>query len=144
MKKAISLLLALVMALSLCACASSTNTQDSQTNKTNTYEKVTFSDGSTETLELGEIPSMIHENQYAYNQKYAGNKIEVVTTVTSIGSSYGMAGFVPIKFAGGWDVYLKESTSVIVDLRNGTTVKITGTLQEDSWSIGNATVTIIE
>lgn len=87
---------------------------------------------------------MVRENQYAYNNKYAGNKVEIVTTVTDIESNYGMAGFVPIDFVGGWNCYLNEDTPVILDLRNGTLVKVEGTLTTDSWSVQGATVTIME
>lgn len=149
MKKLFLILLALCMLLSLCACGATENATGEGQEAGNeqevaTYAKVTFSDGTTETLELGEIPAMIRENQYAYNNKYAGNKIEILTTVTSIDSNYGMAGFVPISFEGGWNCYLKEETPVIIDLRNGTVVKVTGTLTTDSYSIQGATITIVE
>ena len=145
MKKTVALLMALCLCVGLCACKSDSASQaDDAKNDTEMYEKVTFADGSTETFELGEVPAMIRENQYAYNNKYAGNQIEVVTKVTDIGSNYGMAGFVPIDFQGGWNCYLKEDTPVILDLRNGTLVKVTGTLTTDSWSIQGATITILE
>ena len=139
MKRLLAVILTLCVLLNLCSCGATV----AETNA-NTYAKVTFSDGTTEVFEVGEIPDMIRENQYAYNNKYAGNKIEVVTTVTDIESNYGMAGFVPIDFAGGWNCYLKEDTPVILNLRNGTLVKVTGTLTTDSWSIQDATVTILE
>lgn len=147
MKRVLSMVMTLCMLLSLCACGSAltgTGTGSETGAKADTYAKVTFSDGTSETFEVGEIPAMIRENQYAYNNKYAGNQIEVVTTVTDIESNYGMAGFVPIDFEGGWNCYLKEDTPVIIDLRNGTLVKVTGTLTTDSWSIQEATVTILE
>ena len=146
MKRALAMMMTLCMLLSLCACGSAlTGTGGSETGaKADTYAKVTFSDGTSETFDVGEIPAMIRENQYAYNNKYAGNQIEVVTTVTDIESNYGMAGFVPIDFEGGWNCYLKEDAPVIIDLRNGTLVKVTGTLTTDSWSIQEATVTILE
>ena len=146
MKKLLAMVLALCMVFALCACSQSKggSTQADENKEDKTYAKVTFSNGTTETLKLAEIPAMIHENQYAYNNKYAGNKIEIVTTVTNIGSSYGMAGFVPIDFQGGWNCYLKEATPVIIDLRNGMLVKVTGTLTTDSWSIQGATITILE
>ena len=143
MKRISAIILTLCVLLSLCACGS-TVAETNANAKANTYAKVIFSDGTTETFEIGDIPAMIRENQYAYNNKYAGNKIEVVTTVTDIESNYGMAGFVPIDFEGGWNCYLKEDTPVILDLRNGTLVKVTGTLTTDSWSIQSATVTIME
>ena len=121
MKRILAVIMTLCVLMGLCACGATVaeNGAGAETNaKANTYAKVTFSDGTTETFEVGEIPAMIHENQYAYNNKYAGNKIEVVTTVTAIESNYGMAGFVPIDFVGGWNCYLKEDTPVILDLRN--------------------------
>jgi len=39
---------------------------------------------------------------------------------------------------------LKEDTPVILDLRNGTAVKVTGTLTTDSWSIQGATITVLD
>lgn len=147
MKRVFTIILMLCVLLTLCACGSTVTENGvgaETTAKANTYAKVTFSDGTTETFEVGEIPAMIRENQYAYNNKYAGNKIEVVTTVTDIESNYGMAGFVPIDFEGGWNCYLREDTPVILDLRNGTLVKVTGTLTTDSWSIQGATVTVME
>ena len=147
MRRILAVIMLLCMLLSLCACGSAltgTGTGAETGAKADTYAKVTFSDGTSETFEVGEIPAMIRENQYAYNNKYAGNQIEVVTTVTDIESNYGMAGFVPIDFEGGWNCYLKEDTPVIIDLRNGTLVKVTGTLTTDSWSIQEATVTILE
>ena len=141
MKKLFASILILCMVFSLCACGGSNGGTG---GKADTYAKVTFSDGTTETFEVGEIPAMIRENQYAYNNKYAGNEIEVVTTVTDIESNYGMSGFVPIDFEGGWNCYLKEDTPVILDLRNGTAVKVTGTLTTDSWSIQGATITVLD
>ena len=140
MKKAVIIAIALVMLVYLCAC----NSEGSAGGENDTYAKVYFSDGTTETFEVGEIPAMVRENQYAYNNKYAGNQVEIVTTVTGIESNYGMAGFVPIDFEGGWDCFLKEDTPVILDLRNGTLVKVEGTLTTDSWSVQGATVTILE
>lgn len=162
MKRMIALILALMMALALCACGntptSNTTGKDTQSgqqaqDKDNSadepteqeqYAKVTYANGTTETFDVGELPSLCRENKFAFNQKYAGNKAEVVAKVTSIGSGYGTYGFCGIDFSGGWNVYLKTDDPVLVDLRNGMTVKIVGTLQEDSWSIGGASVTIIE
>ena len=141
MKKVIFIVTVLAMLVSLCACNSGVSETGS---KKDTYATVFFSDGTSETFEVGEIPAMVRENQYAYNNKYAGNKVEIVTTVTDIESNYGMAGFVPIDFEGGWDCFLKEDTPVILDLRNGTLVKVEGTLTTDSWSVQGATVTIMQ
>ena len=147
MKRIFTVIMIACVLMSFCACGATAPESEPATGtiaKTNTYAKVTFSNGTTETFEVGEIPAMIYENQYAYNNKYAGSKIEVVTTVTDIESNYGMAGFVPIDFEGGWNCYLKENTPVILDLRRGTLVKITGTLTTDSSSIQGAIVTVIE
>ena len=140
MKKVIMVAVALVMMVCLCAC----NGESLAGSKNDTYAKVYFSDGTTAMFEVGEIPAMVRENQYAYNNKYAGNKVEIVTTVRDIEGNYGMAGFVPIDFEGGWDCFIKEDTPVILDLRNGTRVKVEGTLTTDSWSVQGATITIIE
>ena len=87
MKRALAMMMTLCMLLSLCACGSAltgTGTGAETGAKADTYAKVTFSDGTSETFEVGEIPAMIRENQYAYNNKYAGNQIEVVTTVQTL------------------------------------------------------------
>ena len=141
MKKVILIVTVLAMLVSLCACASGGSETGS---KKDTYAKIFFNDGTSETFEVGEIPAMVRENQYAYNKKYAGNRVEIVTTVTDIESNYGMAGVVPIDFEGGWNCYLNEDTPVILDLRNGTLVKVEGTLTTNSWSVQGATVTIME
>lgn len=140
MKKVIMVVIALMTLFCLCACESESLSE----SENETYATVYFSDGTTETFEVGEIPAMVRENQYAYNNKYAGNTVEIVTTVTDIQSNYGMAGFVPINFEGGWDCFLKEDTPVILDLREGTLVKVKGTLTTNSWSVQGASVTIIE
>ena len=132
--------IALMTLFCLCACESESLSE----SENETYATVYFSDGTTETFEVGEIPAMVRENQYAYNNKYAGNTVEIVTTVTDIQSNYGMAGFVPINFEGGWDCFLKEDIPVILDLREGTLVKVKGTLTTNSWSVQGASVTIIE
>lgn len=141
MKKVLVVFFIVLLCFGLCACGSGGSETGS---KKDTYATVFFNDGTSETFEVGEIPTMIRENQYAYNNKYAGSKIEIVTTVTDIESNYGMAGFVPIDFEGGWNCYLKEDTPVILDLRNGTLVKVEGTLTTDSWSVQGANVTIME
>lgn len=110
----------------------------------NLYATVTYSDGSTETLEVGEIPELIRENAVAYNSKYPGCGIEVVDKVSSISSGYGENGYISVNTRNGWNVSLKKDTPVLIDLREGTTVKITGKLLSQSWTIGGAEVTIVE
>lgn len=146
MKKVISILLVLVMALSLCACGTGTNNESNTkpTEQEERYARVTLPDGTVETLDVDEIPSLISENVVAYNSKYPGSKVEVVDTVRKIGSGYGTYGFISVNFSGGWHVSLKPENPILVNLRNGTLVKITGTLDRQTYTIMDAKLTIVE
>ena len=134
MKKLLSIILCLFIVFAVCGCG----------EKDDSYAKVTMKDGSVETLECGEIPSLVSENVAAYNQKYAGCKVEVVTTISSIGSGYGTSGGHMVNLNYGWSVFIHDDDPVLIDLREGTKVKIVGNLLTQSYTIGDAKVTIIE
>ena len=143
MKKVLSLFLAFVLCLSLCACFNDSNkAEDTQGQQMTTYEKVTHKSGNTEVLELGALHGKYDENAYAYKKDYAGSKIEVVTTFNSLTEVYGTDN-IPVFFAGGWHVYLKKKNPILYDLKGGTTVIITGTLNEYCF-IEDATISIVD
>lgn len=69
---------------------------------------------------------MRRENEYAYNEKYRGNKIEAVDRIISISSGATISG-AAIE-TSDWFFYLDEYDPIIVDLREGTLVKFYGRL----------------
>lgn len=143
MKKILSIILVLVICLSLCACSTSSNSQkEMQGQQMTTYEKVTYRNGNTDVLELGSLHDKYDENAYAYKKDFAGSKIEVVTTFNSITEVYGTDN-IPAFFSGGWHIYLKKKNPILTDLKGGTTVIITGTLNEYCF-IEDATIEIVD
>ena len=79
-KKALCVLFAIILVCAgLSACG-----------KSPCYAKITYSNGSSETLDKKDIKELrrLHsENEYAYDEKYSGNKIEAVDRISSISSS---------------------------------------------------------
>lgn len=139
MKKVLCVLFVVILVcVGLSACGTSSGSSSSL------YAKVTYSDGSSETLDVGEIPDLCSENVTAFNQKYAGQKIEVVDKISDIGNGYGTYGFIMIDTQNGWGICLKSDDSIIAELRDGDTVKIIGDLVTQSVTIQNATVTKVE
>ncbi|MBQ6706425.1 MAG: hypothetical protein IJN07_02805 [Clostridia bacterium] len=136
MKRTLCLVLAVVIiCIGLSACGTLSGGSSSL------YAKVTYSNGVTETLDVGEIPDLCSENVTAFNQKYAGQEIEVVDKISDIGSGYGTYGFIMIDTKNGWGICLKSDDPIIAELRDGDTVKIIGELVTQSVTIQNATVT---
>lgn len=139
MKKALCIVIVFVAVICICFFAFG----NSNGGSSGLYAKVTYSDGSSETLDVEEIPDLISENVTAYNQKYAGQKIEVVDKVSSIGSGYGTGGYIMVTTRSRWSVCLDSDNPVIAELREGDTVKITGDLIRQSYTIQNETITKI-
>lgn len=114
MKKVLCALFAIILVCAgLSAC-----------EKSPCYAKITYSDGSSETLDtkdIKELRDLCFENEHAYKQKYSGNKIEVVDRVGLINRS-------SIDTSEGWTLYLDDDNPIIVDLREGTLVKFYGEL----------------
>lgn len=92
---------------------------------------------------------MCNENVIAFNQKYAGQEIEIVNEITYINGMYSyLMDYVIINLQYGWSVCLKTDDPIVAELRNGDTVKIVGDLTTQdlmtySVTIQNATVTMI-
>lgn len=120
MKKALCVLFAIILVCAgLSACG-----------KSPCYDKITYSDGSSETLDKKDIKELrrLHsENKYAYNKKYSGNKIEAVDRIESI-SGQGRLGAKISTY--NWTFFLDDDNPIIVDLREGTLVKFYGELAE--------------
>lgn len=139
MKKIVGVLILLSLCVGLCACGGTVSGGSSSL-----YAKVTLANGTTETTDVGELPDLCSENAVAFNQKYAGQKVEVVDKVSDIGNGYGTYGFIMIDTSNGWSICLKNDDPVIADLRDGNIVKIVGELVTNSVTIQNAKVTIIK
>ena len=139
MKKIVGILILFSLCVGLCACGGTVGGGSSSL-----YAKVTLANGTTETTDVGEIPDLCSENAVAFNQKYAGQKVEVVDKVSDISNGYGTYGFIMIDTANGWSICLKNDDPVIADLRDGNIVKIVGELVTNSVTIQNAKVTIIK
>ena len=139
MKRTIVALLALCLLLGLCACG---NKKDATPD--GNYIKVFLANGETETLGVGELPAMMQSDLDAYNEKYAENDMEMVTTITKIEWDYEMNAFVRVNFEGGWNCYIREDTPVLEELSNGLTVKVAGTLIRDGYTIYGTQITVLE
>lgn len=139
MKKLIVMLLALCLLLGLCACG---DKKEACTD--GKYIKVFLADGSTETLDVGALPAMQESDLAAYNDKYAENDMEMVTTITKIEWDYEMNAFIRVNFEGGWNCYIREDVQVLEEIANGQTVKVTGTLIRDGYTIYGAQITVLQ
>ncbi len=130
MKKVLCVLFAIILVCAgLSACG-----------KSPCYAKITYSDGSSETLDtkdIKELRDLCFENEHAYKQKYSGNKIEVVDRVGLINRS-------SIDTSEGWTLYLDDDNPILVDLRKGTLIKVTGELYGNGLKIFVDTIEIIE
>ena len=137
MKKVLCALFAIILVCAgLSACG-----------KSPCYAKITYSDGSSEMLDtkdMKELDRLRRENEYAYKQeyeKYSGNKIEIVDRVSdriSVGSP------VLVYTSCGWRLFLGNNNPILVDLRKGTLIKVTGKLYDYTKSIFVDTIVIIE
>jgi len=135
MKKLFAVILALCLAMTICACGEKEKEVDP-----NAFVKVIFADGSTESFDLGELPEMSKNDTETYNAKYAGNKIEMATTVTRVELDYEMLGFVRVSFEGGWICYIRKGTPVIDEIERGTAVNVTATLVLDATNLVGTTI----
>ena len=109
MKKALCVLFAIILVCAgLSACG-----------KSPCYAKITYSDGSSEMLDMEKFWDLRRENKYAYNEKYSGNKIEIVDRIIRINSDESIE-------TSDWFFYLDKYDPILVDLREGTLVKIYG------------------
>ncbi len=104
------------------------------------YNKITYSDGSSETLDRKKAFRLKVENDVAYEQKYSGSKVEIVDKVKRI-HHYNSKATIETKH--GWDVSLDADWPSLADLRKGTLIKVTGELDGVS-GIRAHTIVIIE
>lgn len=115
MKKALCVLFAIILVCAgLSAC-----------RKSPCYAKITYSDGSSEMLDMKKFCALRRENKYAYNEKYSGNKIEIVDRIIRINSDESIE-------TSDWFFYLDKYDPILVDLREGTLVKIYGKITDAS------------
>lgn len=116
-KKALCVLFAIILVCAgLSACG-----------KSPYYAKITYSDGSSEMLDTKKLWDLRRENEYAYNEKYSGNKIEAVDRIIHINSGAAIE-------TSDWFFYLDKYDPIIVDLREGTLVKIYGEISNATYS----------
>lgn len=132
-KKALCVLFAIILVCAgLSACG-----------KSPCYAKITYSNGSSETLDKKDIKELrrLHsENEYAYDEKYSGNKIEAVDRISSISSSKSDAKISTYN----WTFFLDDDNPIIVDLRKGTLVKFYGELAKKTTGLPLVFVDTIE
>ena len=115
MKKVLCVLFAIILVCAgLSACG-----------KSPCYAKITYSDGSSEMLDMEKFLDLRRENKYAYNEKYSGNKIEIVDRIIRINSDESIE-------TSDWFFYLDKYDPILVDLREGTLVKIYGKITDAS------------
>lgn len=128
MKKVLCALFAIILVCTgLSACG-----------KSPCYAKITYSDGSSEMLDSKKLYDLYRENEYAYKQKYSGNKIEIVDRVKVIDV------MTQVYTSEGWTLYLGDDNPILVDLRKGTLIKVTGELYGNGLKIFVDTIEIIE
>lgn len=128
MKKVLCALFAIILVCTgLSACG-----------KSPCYAKITYSDGSSEMLDSKKLYDLYRENEYAYKQKYSGNKIEIVDRVKVIDV------MTQVYTSEGWTLYLGDDNPILVDLRKGTLIKVTGELYGNGLNIFVDTIEIIE
>lgn len=119
MKKVLCALFAIILVCTgLSACG-----------KSPCYAKITYSDGSSEMLDSKKLYDLYRENEYAYKQKYSGNKIEIVDRVKVIDV------MTQVYTSEGWTLYLGDDNPILVDLRKGTLIKVTGELYGNGLNI---------
>lgn len=129
-KKALCVLFAIILVCAgLSAC-----------EKSPCYDKITYSDGSSETFDRKKAFRLQVENDVAYEQKYSGSKVEIVDKVKRI-HHYNSKATIETKH--GWDVSLDADWPYLADLRKGTLIKVTGKLDGLS-GIRAHTIVIIE
>lgn len=127
-KKALCVLFAIILVCAgLSACG-----------KSPCYAKITYSDGSSETLDgkdIEELFSLSAENAYAFKEKYEGSEIEAVDSIFDI----SLLGHGASIRTSNWSFYLSldEYKSLIPDLRKGTLVKVRGELYTGSRDPGH-------
>ena len=78
-------------------------------------------------LDSKKLYDLYRENEYAYKQKYSGNKIEIVDRIIRINSGEAIE-------TSDWFFYLDKYDPILVDLREGTLVKIYGRITDASSS----------
>lgn len=128
MKKVLCALFAIILVCTgLSACG-----------KSPCYAKITYSDGSSEMLDSKKLYDLYCENEYAYKQKYSGNKIEIVDRAKVIDV------MTQVYTSEGWTLYLGDDNPILVDLRKGTLIKVTGELYGNGLNIFVDTIEIIE
>lgn len=89
-------------------------------------------------LDSKKLCDLYCENEYAYKQKYSGNKIEIVDRVKVIDV------MTQVYTSEGWTLYLGDDNPILVDLRKGTLIKVTGELYGNGLNIFVDTIEIIE
>ena len=113
-KKALCVLFAIIIVCAgLSAC-----------EKSPCYAKITYSDGSSEMLDMKKFNDLHYQNKYAFDEKYSGNKIEAVDEIYCISSGKLDAEISTYN----WTFFLDDDNPIIVDLREGTLVKFYGKL----------------
>ena len=118
-KKALCVLFAIVLVCAgLSACG-----------KSPYYAKITYSDGSSEMLDMKKFNDLHYQNKYAFDEKYSGNKIEAVDRVHNISSAAYLRSMAEIS-TYSWTFFLDDDDPILVDLREGTLVKFYGELAE--------------
>lgn len=140
MKKVIAGILVFCLAICFAACNKEQNGGWSE----DAYIKVFFANGESETLALDKLSAMVSEDTKTYDSKYARNKMEMVAKVTKVELDYEMLGFVRVTFEGPWWCYIRKGTPVIDELERGQTVKVTGTLTLEDWTIYGAEITVLK
>lgn len=118
-KKALCVLFAIILVCAgLSACG-----------KSPCYDKITYSDGSSEMLDkkdIKELYSLSAENEYAFNEKYEGSEIEAVGRIFKIFSP--APEVVDIYISCWYFAVVGEYESLLPELREGTLVKFRGKL----------------
>lgn len=94
------------------------------------YAKVTYSNGSSESFKVGELPELCKQNKLAYNRyvdEFNSNNIEIIDEIQSIDLPERRTSGT-IYTIGGWNIPIEQANPIVIDLRQGTIIKANGSL----------------
>ena len=94
-------------------------------------EKIVNKEGTTENFKIGELGKIANSNHVAFEEKYKGCFVEVISRVEEIKSNVTFNGYYMksyVELNGNWIVETSGNEDIIASLKKGDYVKITGNI----------------